>query len=1106
MQERIGRYFNVRKDESLHVTYLLFHYFFQGIGLALLFTVASAMFLAHFSVEELPLVFICSSICMLGLGKVSEIAGRHWSTPQTLKAITIFITGTVFILYLATVNFTWIWIPIALYICYQVIESQIDTEFWSLSSNIFDVRQAKRLYGLISVGDVPAKLLGFLSIEWLAPRIGIPNLILISTASFMVGAILLNRLLSKIKPHHFEHNSGGRNQESVARDQEEHIKQYNFFGFRINSKGKARSIIIRFFQSDFVLVLSILYFVGAVTLTFTEFSFLAGVEHKFHTEEELANFFAYVGTIVNTIIIICKLFVSSKAIERLGVRRSLVLLPSFIAIACITIAITWGVIGKESPLLWIFASMVIFNDVFKAVLYQPLFLALFQPLPTQIRHHAHNIINDFVGPIGLFISGLALYIGLRIYDNINLYKIDYLLLGLAIVWIIMVLITSKKYMTALRSAINNRLIDDRQLKLGDEKSINILKAKLKSSRPDEVIYTAEMLSKTLPEVFELSVPALLVHEVQEVRIYVLNKIDELKLKVGSEELYRLIISDSSIKVRELAVKIYCSLYEDIVDRITPMLDHPQLVVRSAAIKGFLKSGDLEAVIIGGQQLLLMLQSKGEQLVAAINIIGDLGFKNYYKPLLELLHHEEYQVRVAAIEACGSIDNPKLIPYLVPCLADKTLKKITLNSLSLLGEPVLEYIMAPEFENKYIEETIKLCARIGSDKSTEIIFLKYFNTAKAEILDEVLKALNRLNFDRKTYHHSIETKLNEELHLGHSYLLMLSFLEHEEKTGPVYNALNEGFKNLKTRLFLLLALIYDRKTIGKARNASFSSRKEMRANALEYLDNVVGRELKLKLFPLLEEISIDEKLTLLAKVYTGHSSITFKDVLSKILTPDNSNFLLWTKAITIYNHFDNIETDILEYYKSSTIKLLRECAYFALYKKGQSLQNIPANKNHGMKTKTHEYQDSMLEIEKVLILKSTSMFAGTPENILVGIAGISYEEKIQKGDDIFRKDDLGNCLYIICEGDISIHIAGKQLSVLHSRDIFGELALLDPEPRSATATAINDCLLLRIDQGAFNELIEDRPEVAQGILTILSKRIRGQNAVIQQLRGLKTIGQ
>ena len=67
------------------------------------------------------------------------------------------------------------------------------------------------------------------------------------------------------------------------------------------------------------------------------------------------------------------------------------------------------------------------------------------------------------------------------------------------------------------------------------------------------------------------------------------------------------------------------------------------------------------------------------------------------------------------------------------------------------------------------------------------------------------------------------------------------------------------------------------------------------------------------------------------------------------------------------------------------------------------------------------------------------------------------------------------------------------------DFSGELALVETEPRSADAVAATDCLLLRIDQDDFYELIEDRTEVARGILVILAQRLRRQNEIIRQLR-------
>jgi CRP-like cAMP-binding protein len=64
-----------------------------------------------------------------------------------------------------------------------------------------------------------------------------------------------------------------------------------------------------------------------------------------------------------------------------------------------------------------------------------------------------------------------------------------------------------------------------------------------------------------------------------------------------------------------------------------------------------------------------------------------------------------------------------------------------------------------------------------------------------------------------------------------------------------------------------------------------------------------------------------------------------------------------------------------------------------------------------------------------------------------------------------------------------------LNYLGARDVFGEMALLDPEPRSATVTAVEDTALLRLDQASFQELLEERSEVARSIIKVLTRRLR-----------------
>ncbi|MCW3124965.1 MAG: cyclic nucleotide-binding protein [Bacteroidetes bacterium] len=141
---------------------------------------------------------------------------------------------------------------------------------------------------------------------------------------------------------------------------------------------------------------------------------------------------------------------------------------------------------------------------------------------------------------------------------------------------------------------------------------------------------------------------------------------------------------------------------------------------------------------------------------------------------------------------------------------------------------------------------------------------------------------------------------------------------------------------------------------------------------------------------------------------------------------------------------------------------------------------------------HKSDQHLLLIEKVLLLKSIDIFEATPETVLTEVAEILEEVQIEKGTPVFRVDDIANCMYVIYKGEIRIDKDGHTLAVLKENDIFGELSLLDTETRSANATANTGVFLLRMDQEPFYELMENRIEVARGIIKTLCRRLRAQN--------------
>jgi CRP-like cAMP-binding protein len=133
------------------------------------------------------------------------------------------------------------------------------------------------------------------------------------------------------------------------------------------------------------------------------------------------------------------------------------------------------------------------------------------------------------------------------------------------------------------------------------------------------------------------------------------------------------------------------------------------------------------------------------------------------------------------------------------------------------------------------------------------------------------------------------------------------------------------------------------------------------------------------------------------------------------------------------------------------------------------------------------------VEKVIRLKSMDFFAETSEEVLVNVAAALEEVEVEEGETFLKKGDLGSSLYLIVDGRVQVHDGERAVAELGENEILGELALLDPAPRSAAVTALTDSRLFRLDQAPFYELLEDHSEVARSLLQILARRIRHTSA-------------
>lgn len=128
-------------------------------------------------------------------------------------------------------------------------------------------------------------------------------------------------------------------------------------------------------------------------------------------------------------------------------------------------------------------------------------------------------------------------------------------------------------------------------------------------------------------------------------------------------------------------------------------------------------------------------------------------------------------------------------------------------------------------------------------------------------------------------------------------------------------------------------------------------------------------------------------------------------------------------------------------------------------------------------------------QRFSLLKKTDIFRHTPDKYLTDVAQILKEVSLKKGEQLFAKGDVGDCMYIIEKGSIRIHDGDYTFAILDKNEVFGELSLMDAEKRSASATCDHDCVLLKLEQDPFYDVLSKDQEILKGILQMLCRRIR-----------------
>lgn len=144
------------------------------------------------------------------------------------------------------------------------------------------------------------------------------------------------------------------------------------------------------------------------------------------------------------------------------------------------------------------------------------------------------------------------------------------------------------------------------------------------------------------------------------------------------------------------------------------------------------------------------------------------------------------------------------------------------------------------------------------------------------------------------------------------------------------------------------------------------------------------------------------------------------------------------------------------------------------------------------------------------LHSVPLFSRLGDESLGAILRLTRRRRFRKDEIIFHESDTGDSLFLILHGRVKVAIFGDDgkevtLSTLFEGDFFGEMALLDQEPRSATTIAEEDCELLTLQRDDFKRALEQDPGMSASLIQVLADRLRKANHQISTLALLDVYG-
>jgi AAA family ATP:ADP antiporter len=840
LQRALAPVADIRREERT-TAFLMFCYSFLAMaGYNMVKPATRSQFINSLGADNLPYVQLAAGLIMgfviQGYTAAMRLLPRRW-----VFAATQVVMVTLLVMFWFLFRTGQSWVSVAFYLWGILAGSLLISQFWSLANDIYNARQAKRLFGFIGGGSSLGGMVGA-GVAGYAKSIGTNNLLLLAAGALSFCFAVVWGIAAREKPG--------------ARDASPDDKK---------SMSPREAIRLLVASKHFRVIALVISF-AAIGAGIIEQQLNMSVEELIPGRDARTAFLGNVIFYSSLAGFFIQMTVTTRLHRLLGIGFALLLLPTSLGgTALLILAI---------PALWTTTTARVLDTSLRYTVDKTTREILFMPLPTAMKYKAKPFadvaVDRFAKGVG---AALALIIAIKVL-HLTWWNLSYLSVVVTGLWIVMAFRARAEYLRSFRRSLNAREIDPAELRLNaaDLSTIETLVQELARPDADRVVYAIDVLESL--DKRHLVTPLLLYHDSPAVRRRALGALGGARREIAQQWVPQIkrLLSDADAGVRVAALGALGAIsHDEIAGLARPMLADPDPRIRVAAAVA-LASCPQGADVDLAEATLLELAEAGDStarrdVAAAIRQIPHARFRRMLIPLLHDPSPEVANEAMESVRTAGTADF-MFVPALVTLLRNRQLKGQARRVLVGYGEPavdILAHFLRDRDEDVWVRRHIPETLALVPTQRTVDVLLQALDEPDRFLRFKAIAALEHVHRERPDL--AIPRAPIEALAIrqARGYFDRLSlYYNLVVRSGMpadslLAHALAEKQERAKDRIYRLLSLVYPWKDVAAARWTLQHGDARGRAGASEYLDNLLGGQLRKHVMPVVEDLPIEQRV-------------------------------------------------------------------------------------------------------------------------------------------------------------------------------------------------------------------------------------------------------